>query len=170
MPSTPRRTIIGIMGPGDGASEDVCAIAYDLGYQIAAAGWVVLTGGRNAGVMDAACRGAKAANGLTLGILPGTDATHLSPAVDLPIFTGMGHARNAINVLSSDVVIACGMGCGTASEVALALKNGKPVILVRSNPVSEAFFQQLAPGQVQVATTPDEVIEQIRELGFMSVQ
>jgi len=73
-------------------------------------------------------------------------------------------------VLSSDVVIACGMGCGTASEVALALKNGKPVILVRSNPVSEAFFQQLAPGQVQVATTPDEVIEQIRELGFMSVQ
>lgn len=162
-----RRLIVGIMGPGDQASAEVCAIAYDLGYQIATAGWVVLTGGRNTGVMDAACRGAKAANGLTLGILPGSDDTHLSPAVDLPIFTGMGHARNAINVLSSDVVIACGMGCGTASEVALALKNGKPVILVRSDSISEAFFKQLAPGQVQVATTSDEVVERIRAISFL---
>ena len=161
-----RRLIIGIMGPGEQASAEVCAIAYDLGYHIAIAGWVVLTGGRNTGVMDAACRGAKAANGITLGILPGTDDTHLSPAVDLPIFTGMGHARNAINVLSSDVVVACGMGCGTASEVALALKNGKPMILVRSDAVNEAFFKQLAPGQVQIATTPDEVVEQIRVMGL----
>ncbi|MBE9099418.1 TIGR00725 family protein [Vacuolonema iberomarrocanum] len=161
-----RRLIIGIMGPGEQASADLCAIAYDLGYHIATAGWVVLTGGRNTGVMDAACRGAKAANGLTLGILPGMDDTHLSPAVDLPIFTGMGHARNAINVLSSDVVVACGMGCGTASEVALALKNGKPVILVRSDSVSEAFFKQLAPGQVQVVTMPDEVVERIRAMDW----
>ena len=62
--------------------------------------------------MDAASRGAKAAQGLTVGILPTQNLTHMSDAVDIPIATGLGQGRNLINVLSSHVIIACGNGTG----------------------------------------------------------
>ncbi|MEM9447090.1 MAG: cytochrome [Cyanobacteria bacterium P01_E01_bin.6] len=145
------KIIIGVMGPGNGASPQDCQNAFVLGQKIAQAGWVLLTGGRNEGVMDAASRGAQQANGLVVGILPGSDTrfaqanscTALSEAVDIPIITGMGHARNVINVLSSRVVIACGMGLGTASEVALALKSDIPVILLSTDQGAEAFFRQV---------------------------
>jgi uncharacterized protein (TIGR00725 family) len=158
--------IIGVMGPGTGATPDDCRIAYDLGYQIGQQGWVLLTGGRNVGVMDAASRGAKAAAGLTVGILPGRDRTQMSEAIDIPIVTAMGNARNAINVLSSNIVIACGMGSGTASEIALALKENKPIILLNSNSAAVHFFQQQAQTPIWIASTPDEVIVIVqRELG-----
>lgn len=140
--------IIGVMGPGEGATNQEMQAAYQLGRLIAEAGWILLTGGRNSGVMDAASRGAKSAGGLTVGILPSSDRRDLSEAVDIPILTGMGSARNPINVLSSQVVIACGMGAGTASEVALALKAGKPVILLSPSAESQAFFQSLGKGRV----------------------
>ncbi|HEY9652876.1 MAG TPA: cytochrome, partial [Coleofasciculaceae cyanobacterium] len=107
-----RKIIIGVMGPGEQASSTELNNAYALGKHIATQGWVLLTGGRNTGVMDAASKGAKAAGGLTVGILPTNNTTHLSDAVDIAITTDMGNARNNINVLSSDVVIACGMGTG----------------------------------------------------------
>ncbi|WP_242044677.1 SLOG cluster 4 domain-containing protein [Anabaena azotica] len=108
------KIVIGVMGAGEGATANDGENAYKLGELIAQAGWVLLTGGRNVGVMDAASQGAKSANGLTVGILPGTQAEGISVAVDIAIFTDMGNARNNINVLSSHVVIACGMGAGTA--------------------------------------------------------
>jgi uncharacterized protein (TIGR00725 family) len=151
--------IIGVMGPGEGATPDDEQNAYELGQLIAQQNWVLLTGGRNAGVMDAACRGAKQAGGLTLGILPSRDRTTLSSAVDIPIITDMGNARNAINVLSSDVVIACGFGAGTASEIALALKARKPVILLNPNQQTQAFWMNLASGNLFIAKTPIEAIE-----------
>lgn len=156
------KIIVGVMGPGEGAPEPVLTTAYDLGRHIALAGWVLLTGGRNVGVMDAACRGAKSAHGLTIGILPDDRPDHMSPAVDLPIFTGMGSARNTINVLSSRVVIACGMGTGTASEIALALKAEKPVILLHPGSSSQAFFRELGP--VQVVLTVTDAISRIQQL------
>jgi uncharacterized protein (TIGR00725 family) len=159
-----RKTIIGIMGPGNQAHEVDIQHAEELGALIAQAGWVLLTGGRKAGVMDAASRGAKNAHGLTLGILPTADLDSLSDAVDIVIRTDMGNARNNINVLSSDVVIACGMGLGTASEVALALKNGKPVILLNSNQDSEKFFKGLSPEKVFVANTATEAIHRVKTI------
>ncbi|MGA7935206.1 MAG: TIGR00725 family protein [Kovacikia sp.] len=150
--------IIGVMGPGDRATAEDLQTAYHLGRRIAQAGWVLLTGGRNQGVMDAASRGAKSAQGLTVGILPGSDRRDISTAIDIPILTDMGSARNNINVLSSQVVIACGMGAGTASEVALALKAGKPVILLNSSVESQAFFQSLASRQVFVAVDVEGAI------------
>ncbi len=135
-----RKIIIGVMGPGAGAKATELAYAYELGLLIGQQGWVLLTGGRNMGVMDAASLGAKAANGLTIGILPTDDTTAISSSVDIAIITDMGNARNNINVLSSDVVIACGMGAGTASEIALALKQNRKVILLNDNEESKCFF------------------------------
>ena len=157
------KIIIGVMGPGEQASALDLENAYHLGQLIAQAGWVLLTGGRAVGVMDAASRGAKSAGGLTIGILPTTDSTGMSMVIDLPIFTGLGHARNLVNVLSSQVVIACGMGVGTASEIAFAIKADRPLILLNGDVISQQFFQQLAPDRVFLAQTPQEAVDRVNE-------
>lgn len=157
------RVIIGVMGPSQATPTD-CRYAYRLGKLIAEAGWVVLTGGRNVGVMDAASRGAKASGGLTVGLLPTTEQGAISRAIDIPILTDMGSARNNINVLSSHVVIACGLGIGTVSEIALALKADKPVVLLNHSPLSVEFFSQLSPHHVFATPTPEEAIALTRSL------
>ncbi|MBL0700210.1 MAG: TIGR00725 family protein [Desulfosarcina sp.] len=156
--------IVGVMGPGDRARTEDVAAAYKLGRLIAKEEWALLSGGRNAGVMDAASRGAKEAGGLTIGIMPALDKESVSPSVEIPIFTGMGSARNSINVLTSDVVIACGMGIGTASEVALAFKAGKHVVLLNSTVESKKFFKSLGYDALYFADTPKETIRIIKEL------
>lgn len=159
----PRRSVIGVMGAGESASPADTKFAERLGELIAREGWVLLTGGRDAGVMAAASRGAKRVPGsLTVGILP-TESGGVSGDVDVAVFTGMGNARNMINVLSSEVVVACGAGgAGTASEVALALKAGKPVVLVSPTAAAEAFFRSLG-GRVFVAGSAEEAIARIKE-------
>jgi len=147
------------MGPGEKATELDLRNALELGKLIAQAGWVLLTGGRNVGVMNAASQGAKAANGLTVGILPhGNPQQDLSDAVDIAIFTNMGNARNSINVLSSNVVIACGIGAGTVAEIALAVKENKPVILLNNDKESKVFFQKLSSQNIYVVRSPQEAI------------
>jgi uncharacterized protein (TIGR00725 family) len=79
-------------------------------------------------VMEAACRGAKEADGLTLGILPGSDRSDANPFVDVALPSGLGEARNVLVVRAADVVIAIGGGYGTLSEIALSLRAGKRVI------------------------------------------
>jgi uncharacterized protein (TIGR00725 family) len=156
------------MGAGE-ASSGTLAAARELGSLVAERGWIVLTGGRPAGIMSAACAGAKQLQGsLTLGILP-TSEGGVGPDVDIAVFTGMGEARNAINVLTSDVVVACGVeGPGTASEVALALRAGKPVILLAVAPAASLFFEGLrAPTRLIGAGTPSDVVRTIEhELGI----
>ncbi|MEK7273218.1 MAG: hypothetical protein AAB047_05245, partial [Nitrospirota bacterium] len=86
----------------------------------------------------------------------------VSRHVDVPIITEMGSGRNNINVLTSDVVVACGLGgSGTVSEVALAVKAGKPVILVEASPADVAFFRKLGKRLVSAASSPEEAIELI---------
>ncbi len=94
-----RKLIVGVMGPGASATTAQKQNAYQLGQLIAQQSWVLLTGGRNVGVMDAASLGAKAANGLTIGILPTDNTNAISEAVDIAIITDIGNARNNINVL-----------------------------------------------------------------------
>lgn len=154
-----RKIIVGLMGPGDKATAADLQNAYQLGELIAQQGWVLLTGGRNVGVMDAASQGAKAVNGLTIGILPTDDTNAISETVDIAIITDMGNARNNINVLSSNVVIACGMGAGTASEIALALKGNKKVILLNDNEESKYFFKNLSPPNIYIVDSPGEAIK-----------
>lgn len=90
--------------------------------------------------MDAVSRGARERGGTTIGILPTSDPSSASDGVEIAIFTGMGQARNNINVLSSAIVVACGMGAGTAAEVALAIKAQKPIILLGVETEALSFF------------------------------
>ena len=160
-----RKIVVGIMGPGRGATPADLDCARALGRRVAEAGWVLLSGGRNVGVMDAASRGAKTAGGLTIGILPGGDDRGISEAVDIAIATDMGNARNNINVLSSDAIVACGMGIGTLSEIALALKAGKPVVLVNWDEKSRGFLAGLVQkNHLFFASDPEEAIAMVRKL------
>ena len=157
-------TIIGVMGPGEEATSDDLKNAYLLGKFIAKQDWVLLTGGRNAGVMHSASKGAKENNGLTIGILPGDNYSSLSEYVDIPIVTGLGNARNNINILSSIVIVACGIGPGTISEIALAIKAGKNVILLNDDETAKNYFKKLCNEKVHIAFNIDEAYALLIEL------
>jgi uncharacterized protein (TIGR00725 family) len=124
-----RPAIIGVMGGGS-VSPDASDFAYRLGVALAREGWIVLNGGRNEGIMDAVSHGARDSGGLVVGILPDSNLERASSYLTIPIRTGLGDGRNVINILSSDVVVALPGGAGTISEIALSLKNHKPLFLL----------------------------------------
>lgn len=119
-----------VVGAGD-ADEELAAAAEEVGRRLAQAGAAVVCGGLG-GVMEAACRGAKSAGGLTIGVLPGRRRADANRWVDVAIPTGMGETRNALVVLSADAVVAVGGEHGTLSEVAFGLKLGRPVVGLRT--------------------------------------
>lgn len=118
--------LVGVIGGSAPTAEEERA-AEAVGRALAQAGAVLICGGRT-GVMEGACRGAKAAGGLTIGILPGTDPREANPYVDIPIVTGMRCARNVIIARTAQAVIAVGGSYGTLSEIAFALNFGTPVV------------------------------------------
>ena len=157
------KLIVGIMGPS-AASIDERRVAFELGALAAREGWVVLTGGRRQGVMHAALEGARSEGGLTVGVLPSSHGDDVSLEADVPIITGLGDARNQINVLTSRVIFACGMSLGTASEVALALKALRPVILVQPSEVTWRFWRSLDSRRVHQAATASEAVASAKSL------
>jgi uncharacterized protein (TIGR00725 family) len=122
----PRTPYVAVVGPGDASSQELQA-AEEVGAGLAAAGAVVVTGGLG-GVMEAACRGARSRHGTTLGILPGEDRDAANGWVQVAVATGLGELRNGLVVRAADALVAIGGGHGTLSEVALALKLGRPVV------------------------------------------
>ncbi len=157
-----RKHVIGVMGPRDATDAQVDS-AYELGRLIARKGWVVLSGGIAKGVMDAVNRGAKEEKGTTVGILPDNDTSMWSEYVDIPIVTKMDEARNFINAMSSEVLIAIGMSTGTATEVGFALRAEKHAILLDNDKNTVDFFSKLS-GKVHVARDAEDAVRQVEEL------
>ena len=118
--------IISVIG-GNQASPEAEKQAEEVGRELAKRGVTVVCGGLT-GVMAAVCRGAKAAGGTTIGILPGTDPKVANRWVDISICTGMGYARNIIVVLTGRAVIAVDGAYGTLSEIGHALGSDVPVV------------------------------------------
>lgn len=121
-----KQIFIGVIGGSD-ISPKVAKTAEAVGREIARRGAVLVCGGLG-GVMEAACRGAAAEGGLTIGILPGEDPRAANPYVRVPIATGLGYARNLAVTRSCQAVIAIDGSYGTLSEIGHALQNGIPVI------------------------------------------
>lgn len=151
------------MGPGENATPEENELAYALGAAIAKQGWIVLTGGRSFGVMDAAMKGAADHNGLTIGVLPREDTKGASLHANIKIITGIGSARNNINILTSHVVVVLGMAAGTASEVGLALKANKKTIFLNQDDLTIEFFKKLGTYKVITTTTVKETIAHITD-------
>lgn len=137
-----RAPVVGVFGGGR-VEASVEQQARRLGQAIAERGWVLLNGGRDAGVMRASAAGAREADGLVVGVLPTSGDEHpaadVAPGVDVAVFTGMGEARNVVNVATSDVAVALPGGAGTLSEAALAVKHGTPLVLVGWDEVPAAI-------------------------------
>lgn len=121
-----RKTIIAVIGASQASAADLI-IAEEVGRLIAQNGAILVCGGMG-GVMEAACRGAASAGGLTIGILPGDSPTGANEFVLIPIVTGIGYARNVAVVKSARAVIAIDGSYGTLSEIAHALQSGIPVV------------------------------------------
>ena len=158
-PTRSRRLIIGVMGTH---VEDptVTPLAEELGHAIARRGYILLTGG-GTGVMRAASLGASRSGGLVIAILPNErrqDVTGYPNAyVDIPIYTGMGDARNVINAKTADAIVALPGGPGTLSEIALALKADTPVIALRA-------WCDLFPGLIMPVQTVAEAMSALAQL------
>src|SRR5690606_2651328 len=158
-----RKIIVGVMGPGESATPEDTEMAFALGRAIAKEGWVVLTGGRSFGVMDAAMKGARDVNGLTIGILPDGNEQLASENADIRIVTGMGSGRNYVSVLSSHIIVVLGMAPGTASEVSLAIKSNKKIILLNQDEITIRFFKNIGTYRILVAKDVNETMTLMKE-------
>jgi uncharacterized protein (TIGR00725 family) len=146
---------VAVVGPGDAATEAECMTAREVGRRLAEAGCVLVNGGLG-GVMAAAAAGAAEAGGTSIGLLPDVDRSAAAPDLTATIPTGLGELRNAIIVRSVDAVIAVGGSWGTMSEVALAMRTGKPVVSVGGWRVSDhAGDEQPIPQAADAAQAVD---------------
>src|SRR5437870_13710205 len=114
--------------PGDRPSPEALRAAEIVGANVAGAGAILITGGLS-GVMEAASRGAKRANGLVIGMLPGFNKEDANPYVDVVLTTGMGWMRNTLVVRAADAVIMISGGIGTLNELTVAYEDKPTVVL-----------------------------------------
>lgn len=148
-----RSPLIAVIGGSTATAEEMAA-AEAVGRALAAAGVTLVCGGRG-GVMEAACRGAKSAGGLTIGILPEADTSQANPYVDIAIPTGIGLARNALVVRAARAVIAVGGSYGTLSEIAYALQFGVPLVGLKTWCFERAGHP---PPPIHRADTPEQAV------------
>jgi len=144
---------IGVIGAGQ-CSKEIEQLAEEVGKEIARNKATLVCGGLG-GVMEASARGAKQEGGNTVGILPGVSFEDANPFIDIPIVTGLSHARNVLVVRSSHALIAIEGSYGTLSEIAIALKIGKPVVGLLTWMISE---------EIITVETPQEAVKRAIEL------
>ena len=162
---------IGVIGrsskPGETMPELVTTAAYEIGRGIAEAGAALASGGTG-GVMEASCRGAREAGGLTIGFLPYADKSRANPYVDLVFPTGMGTVRNILTARSCDSLIMIGGGVGTLNEVTIAYDSGVPVVVLegttgwadrlRAALQDEAWLDERRIVAITFAQSPEEAV------------
>jgi len=117
--------MVSVIG-GHKCDDGTAALAGEVGKMIAEEGAVLVCGGLG-GIMEAACRGAKEANGTTVGIIPGENKNDANEFIDIVITSGMGYTRNSLVACTSDIIVAFKGEYGTLSEIAFALNAKKKV-------------------------------------------
>jgi uncharacterized protein (TIGR00725 family) len=147
------RKQVSVIGTDGELPEKVRVIAEEVGRKIALAGCVLICGGKG-GVMEAACKGAKVAGGITVGILPVMDKSAANKYLDVVITTSYGYARNTLVVSAGDIIIAVGGSIGTLSEIALALNYEKQVYVIRES----------GGVAVEIKKIKDEKVQEIKEI------
>jgi uncharacterized protein (TIGR00725 family) len=146
-------TYVSVVGSGT-ATGDLYEKAQEVGRLVAERGGAVVCGGLS-GVMEAAARGAAEAGGVSIGVLPDEDRRRQNEYLTYSVATGAGQARNLAVVCSGDVVIAVGGEYGTLSEIGLARKVGRPVVVLEGWDLGE---------HVSVASSPQEAVDAAFEL------
>jgi hypothetical protein len=153
---------IAVIGGGE-ADDETLALAREVGREIARSGNILLCGGLS-GVMEASAKGAKEEGGLTIAILPGASKEEANPYMDVKIVTAMSHARNAIIARSADALIAVDGELGTLSEIALALKIDKPVIVLETRGELEEVIKGLKGKNLHFAEDARKAVKMVMKL------
>ena len=148
-----RMVYIGVIGENEPPPR-LLETAEAVGRCVAEAGAILVCGGLG-GVMEAACRGAQSAGGVTIGILPGLDRREGNPFLTYALPTGLGYARNILVVRSADALIAVGGKFGTLSEIAYAKIEGRPVVGLDTWTLARADL----PDPILRATSPRDAVE-----------
>jgi hypothetical protein len=146
--------LIGVIGGGGEISPEIARLAEEVGREIARRGAALVCGGLG-GVMEAACKGACAEGGLTIGILPGDSRRTANPHVKIPIVTGIGYARNVAVAKSSQAIIAIDGSYGTLTEIGHALQSGIPVIGLKTWSMA---IDGRTDNNIIIANTPEEAV------------
>lgn len=157
--TTRRLPLVSVVGSSR-CGPDISSLAELAGKLLAEAGVGIVCGG-GGGVMEAVCRGAVGAEGVTIGILPGEEPRAANPYIRFAIPTGIGEARNAIVVRAGSAVLAIGGGYGTLSEIALAMKWGKPVIGLSTWEAIDGSGQQAA---VERCSSVEDAVRKLVEI------
>lgn len=143
---------LSVFGAGD-ATPQQAELAEEVGRLVAEAGVALVTGGLG-GVMQAASHGAARAGGIVIAVLPGTEPDEATPDATVVVATGVGHARNLAVAASGEVAIAIGHGYGTLSEIALACRLGRRVVVL-DGPAIDGTERAATPAQaVELALRP----------------
>jgi uncharacterized protein (TIGR00725 family) len=153
-----RKSVVSVIGPSE-CSEWEAQAAESVGRLLASNDVTVICGGRG-GVMEAVCRGAQEAGGVTIGILPGFAVEEGNRFLTISIPTGLGEVRNAIVARAGQAVIAIGGKFGTLSEIAFALKMGKQVVGLRT---WDPLYADGSRTPIQTVETPEEAVELVLE-------
>jgi uncharacterized protein (TIGR00725 family) len=167
-----RPLVIAVIGkstkdPGDPPSPEALRAAELVGANIAGAGAILITGGLS-GVMEAASRGAKRANGLVIGMLPGFKKDDANPYVDVALTTGMGWMRNTLVVRAADAVIMISGGIGTLNELTIAYQDKPTVVLEHTGGWSDRIREIAYDGKhldearsatLHFAASPEEAVD-----------
>jgi uncharacterized protein (TIGR00725 family) len=148
---------VAVVGPGDDVPPEEAAIAAEVGSLLAKRNAIVVCGGLG-GVMVAACRGAAGRGGLTVGLLPGSSRADGNPYLSVALPTGLRQLRNGLVVGVCDAVIAVGGSWGTLSEIALAVRAGKPTIVIGGWKVED--LRHGAAGEVLRADSAEQAVDQ----------
>jgi uncharacterized protein (TIGR00725 family) len=153
--------------PGDPPSPEALRAAELVGANIAGAGAILITGGLS-GVMEAASRGAKRANGLVIGMLPGFNKDDANRYVDVALTTGMGWMRNTLVVRAADAVIMISGGIGTLNELTIAYQDKPTIVLegtggwsdrIREIAYGGTHLDESGSATLHFASTPEEAVE-----------
>ncbi len=150
-----KQRYIAVIGGGS-CSPEVSSLAEEVGRLLAENDCILVCGGLG-GVMAAAARGARAAGGTTIGILPGRDRDDANPDIEHAICTGLGEARNFAIVMTADGLIALPGEFGTLSEISFALKYKKPVVSLGS--------WEVAPEIIRADSAAEAVEKILKEVG-----
>src|SRR2546421_320677 len=167
-----RPLIVAVIGkslkdPGDPPSPEALRAAEMVGANIAGAGAILITGGLS-GVMEAASRGAKRANGLVIGMLPGFNKDDANRYVDVALTTGMGWMRNTLVVRAADAVIMISGGIGTLNELTVAYEDKPTVVLegtggwsdrIRDIAYKGKHLDEAGINEIRFAKTPAEAVD-----------
>ena len=121
-----QRVTISVIG-GSSTNNKVGLLSHKIGTIIAKMDCMLVCGGLS-GVMESACKGAKEAGGITIGLLPGKEKSDANPYIDLALPTSIGYARNATVACSADIIVALPGSHGTLSEICYGLVYKRPVI------------------------------------------